>query len=68
MLTLHINSLTKQIFEKKLLSIIYGLLHQLQQRKPVNNAPDWMQVPKSQNSLKEAELYLCPLFLFLHEV
>lgn len=68
MLTLHINSLTKQLFKKKLISIIYGLLHQLQKRKPVNNAPDWMQVPKSQNPLTEAELYLCPLFLFLHEV
>lgn len=34
----------------------------------VNNAPDWIQAPKSQNPLKETELYLCPLFLFLHEV
>lgn len=68
MLTLHINSLTKQLFKKKLLSIIYSLLHQLQQRKAVNNAPDWIQVPKPQNPLKEAEPYLCLLFLFLHEV
>lgn len=47
MLTLHINSLTRQLFKKKLLSIIYGLFLQLQQRKPENNAPDRRQVPKS---------------------
>lgn len=31
MLSLHINSLTKQLFKKKLLSIIYGLFHQQQE-------------------------------------
>lgn len=33
-----------------------------------NKKADWIQMPKLQNPLKETELYLCLLFLFVHEV